>query len=82
MKTQTETRTEQRPAPPSVATSALLDLGLFVVEERARNRNKVLGPWKPTAAFVLESNAEAYLHRFKLIIGYMRLVRPNGRGEA
>ena len=63
-----------------VASGALLELGLFVIEQRARNREKVLGPWHPTAAFVLESNAEAYLHQYKSI-GYMRLVRPNAKAQ-
>ena len=53
-----------------VASGALLGLGLFVIEQRARNREKVLGP----------SNAEAYLHQYKSI-GYMRLVRPNAKAQ-
>ena len=54
----------------------LLGLGLFVIESRSRHRDKSLGPWKPAAAFPLESNAVAYLNQYESI-GYMRLRRPN-----
>ena len=72
-------------APQGVGTEDLLGLGLFVIEHRARHRDKTLGPWLPSAAFILEGNAAAYLQQYESI-GYMRLRRPNGpsepRGEA
>ena len=58
----------------------LLGLGLFVIESRSRHRDKSLGPWKPAAAFPLESNAVAYLNQYESI-GYMRLRRPNAASE-
>lgn len=67
-------------APQDVGTEDLLGLGLFVIEHRARHRDKTLGPWKPYAAFILEGNATAYLQQYESI-GYMRLRRPNTQAQ-
>ena len=63
-----------------LSSSVLLGLGLYVIETRTRNRNKDLGPWKPSVAFVDECNAEQYHHLYESI-GYMRILRPNAESR-
>jgi hypothetical protein len=66
----------EQPSGEGLSSSVLLGLGLYVIETRSRNRNKDLGPWKPSAAFVDGCNAEQYVHQYGGT-GYYRIIQPN-----
>ena len=70
----------EEPCEEGLSSSALLGLGLLVIETRSRNNNKDLGPWKPSVAFVDECNAEQYLYQYGT--GYMRILRPDSQDRA
>jgi hypothetical protein len=64
----------------AVGSTELLGLGLYVIETRRRNRNKNLGPWEPSVAFVDQCNAEQYLSQYAGY-GYFRIVMPNATAD-
>lgn len=69
----------EQPSGEGLSSSALLSLGLFVVEARMRKRDKTLSDWKPICAFIYDGDAEWYRCKFGGIAS-MRVVRPNNFG--
>ncbi len=71
-----ETTTPEKTADGGLSSTALLGLGLYVVEIRTRRKDKTLTDWTLVAAFV--NHREAYKHEQKWRqIGSARVLIPN-----